>query len=52
MEKKTTIYRLYWRNKKRPNEMGEARPVHNEKVAQYICEESDRLFPHIQHWYE
>lgn len=46
------LYLLFYRKRSNPQEWGDGRPVHNEKDANHICRESNRMFPEYEHWYE
>lgn len=49
---KKPLVRLFWESRSNPNDRGEIRPVHSEKLAQRICEWSDSLFPRFKHTYK
>lgn len=46
------IYRTFWKEKGNPDNCGEGHPVVSPKQAQHICDEHNRMFPAMKHWYE
>lgn len=46
------IYRMYWRDMRRPDNWGEARPVGNIVEAQNICDKHNAAYPQYLHWWE
>ena len=46
------MYRMYWKNKKNPDEQGEGRAVGKEDSAFKLCKKHNELFPNYHHWYE
>jgi len=46
------ICRMYWKERRNPDNEGEAQALASTKDAQRLIDEANALFPRFKHWFE